>query len=83
MFKVSNILRMSIININRFKHFNMFVGEAMDDLQKLFVPRWMFPGIVLFFNGRLLNFLFIDRQFAGNFLFFDFSLFDKMLMCGT
>ena len=47
---------MAIININCFKHFDMFVVEAKDDLGKLFVPRWMFSGIVLFFNGRLWEF---------------------------
>ena len=31
MFKGSNIRRMSIININCFKHFDMFVVEATDD----------------------------------------------------
>ena len=58
MFKASNIQRMAIININCFKHFNMFVVEVMDDLQKLFVPRWMFSRIVSFFNGRLWEFFF-------------------------
>ena len=82
MFKALNIRRMSIININCFKHFNMFVVEATDDLRKLFVPQWTFSGIVLFFNGRLWEFFFIDRHFAGNFLFFVFSSFDKTLMHG-
>ena len=83
MFKASNIWRMSIININCFKHFDMFFIEATDNLFKLFVSWWTFSGIVLFFNGRLWEFFFIDRQFAGNFLFFYFSPFDKMLMRGT
>ena len=61
----------------------MVVVEATNDFQKLFVPRRMFSGIVLFFNGQLWDFFFIDRRFADNFLFFDFSLFDKMLMHGT
>ena len=83
MYKESNIRRMSIININCFKHFDMFVVEATDDLKKLFVPRQTFSGIVLFFNGQLWEFFFIDIHFAGNFLFFGLSPFDKMLMHGT
>ena len=83
MFKVSNIRRMAIININCFKHFDMFVVEEMDDLRKLFVPRRTFSGIVLSLNGRVWEFLFfIDRQFAENFLFFYFSSFEKTLMRG-
>ena len=37
-----------------------------------FILQWAVVGI----------FFFIDRQFAGNFLFFDFSPFDKTLMHG-
>ena len=33
MFKASNIQRISIININCFKHFDMFVVEATDDCE--------------------------------------------------
>ena len=58
MFKVSNIRCMSIININCFKHSDLFVVEAKDGLQKLFIPRRTFSGIVLFFNGRLWEFFF-------------------------
>ena len=41
MFKASNIRRMAIININCFKHFNMFVVQATNDC-----------GNYLFLDGR-------------------------------
>ena len=84
MFKGLNIRRMSIININCFKHFDMFVVEAMDDSENyLFLDRRFHELFYSSMGGCGNYFSFIDRQFAGNFLFFDFSPFDKMLMRGT
>ena len=69
MFKVLNIRCMAIININCFKHFDMFVVEAIDILQKLFVPRRAFSGIVLFFNGRLWEFSFSSTDSLPGFFY--------------
>ena len=61
----------------------MFAIEAMDCLQKLFIPQQTVWGIVLVFNGWLQEFFFFNRQFAGIFLFFDKPLFEKIVMRGT
>ena len=82
MFKASNIRRMYIININCFKHFDMFVVEAMDDCENYLFLDEHFQEFVYSSTGGCGNFFFIDRQFVGNFSFFDFSPFDKTLMCG-
>ena len=83
MFKASNIRCMSIININCFKHFYMFVVEATHDLQNYLFLDERFQELFYSSTGGCGNFFFIDRQFVGNFLFFDFSPFDKTLMRGT
>ena len=82
MFKASNIRRMAIININCFKNFYMFVVEAMEDCKNYLFLDGHFQELFYSSTGGCGNFFFIDRQFAGNFLFFDFSPFDKTMMCG-
>ena len=56
MFKVSNILRMSITNINCFKHFDMFVVEATDDCENY-----------LFLDGRFQELFYSSTGGCGNF----------------
>ena len=72
MFKASNIRCMAIININCFKHFDMFVVEAMDDCENY-----------LFLDGRFQELFYSSTGGCGNFLFFDFSPFQKILMHGN
>ena len=71
----------------------MFVVEAMDNLRSYLFLDERFVKIIcssmdVFRNCFILQqavlgtFFFIDRHFAGNFLFFDFSPFDKTLMHG-
>ena len=81
MFKGLNIRRMSIININCFKHFDMFVVEAMDDLRKLFVPRRTFSGIVLFFNRRLWEFFFSSIDILPRIFYSSASLHLTKFIC--
>ena len=64
MFKVSNIRRMSIININCFKHFDMFVIEATDDYENY-----------LFLDGRFQELFYSSTGGCGNF----FSSIDSLL----
>ena len=82
MFKASNIRHMSIVNINCFKHFDIFVVEETGDCENYLFLDERFQELFYSSTGGCGNFFFIDRQFAGNFLFFDFSPFDKTLMCG-
>ena len=58
MFKVLNIRHMSIININFFKHLNMFVVEATDDCENY-----------LFLDGRFQEMFYSSMGGCGNFCF--------------
>ena len=68
---------------NCFKHFDMFVVEATDNLRNYLFLDGRFQELFYSSTGSCRIFFFFDRQFAGIFLFFDKPLFEKILMHGT